>query len=194
MAYFLVLLLFPQSTDHIPVIVLVHHSFLLLLGPLLLYLHVQTLLHLLIQLATVFLLLMHQLLFELVPLYLMVSHLPLELLVIHVATLLLHGDCGDAVKESLYTLLSRIPLFLPAIVIRIDTRLVVVECTEIIVLLFLFSLLLAHYIFLVFRQDLLLLIPLLFKFDPLSLLLEFKLPMKLFDCHSVSLLLKRLML
>lgn len=97
-AHLLILLLFLQPTDHIPVIVLLYHSILLLLGPFLLYLHIQTLLHILIHLATVFLFLEHQLLLELVPLQLMVSHLPLELLIVHVAALLLHGDRGHAVK------------------------------------------------------------------------------------------------
>ena len=97
-AHLLILLLFLQPTDHIPVIVLLNHSILLLLGPFLLYLHIQTLLHILIHLAAVFLFLEHQLLLELVPLQLMVSHLPLELLIVHVAALLLHGDRGHAVK------------------------------------------------------------------------------------------------
>ena len=109
--------------------VLLYQSILLLLGLFLLYLHVQTLLHILIQLAAVFLLLEHQLLFELVPLYLMVTHLPLKLMIIQVATLLLHGDRGDAVKETLYALLSRVPLFLATVVIRVYSRFVVVECT-----------------------------------------------------------------
>ena len=176
-ANLLILLLFLHSTDHIPVKVLLYQSILLLLGLFLLYLHVQTLLHILIQLAAVFLLLEHQLLFELVPLYLMVTHLPLKLMIIQVATLLLHGNRGDAVKQTLYALLSRVPLFLATVVIRVYSRFVVVECTEVFKLLFLLSLLLAHYVFLVLREDPLLLLPLLLKFDPLSLLLEFDLPM-----------------
>jgi hypothetical protein len=81
-ANLLILLLLLHSTDHIPVKVLLYQSILLLLGLFLLYLHIQTLLHILIQLAAVFLLLEHQLLFELVPLYLMVTHLPLKLIII----------------------------------------------------------------------------------------------------------------
>jgi hypothetical protein len=173
----LILFLFLQTTDNIPVKVLLYQSILLLLCFFLLYLHVQTLLHLLVQLAAVFLLLEHQLLFELVPLLLMVTHLPLELMVIQVATLLLHGNRGDTVKESLYALLSRVPLFLPAVVIRVYSRFVVVECTEVVKLLFLLSLLFAHNVFLVLREHPLLLLPLLLKFDPLSLLLEFDLLM-----------------
>ena len=115
----LILLLFLQSTNHIPVKVLLYQSILLLLCLFLLYLHVQTLLHILVQLAAVFLLLEHQLLFELVPLLLMVTHLPLELMIIQVTTLLLHGHRGDTVQESLYALLSRVPLLLPAVVIRV---------------------------------------------------------------------------
>ena len=173
----LILLLFLQTTDHIPVKVLLYQSILLLLCLFLLYLHIQTLLHLFVQLAAVFLLLEHQLLFELVPLLLMVTHLPLELMVIQVATLLLHGDRGDTIQESLYALLSRMPLFLPAVVIRVDSRFVVVECTEVVKFLFLLSLLFAHKVFLILREHPLLLLPLLLKFDPLSLLLEFDLLM-----------------
>jgi len=94
----LILLLFLQPTDHIPMKVLLLHPILLLLGPLFLYLHIQTLLHVLIHLATVLLFLEHQLLLELVPLCLMVTQLPLELMIVHVATLLLDGDRGYAVK------------------------------------------------------------------------------------------------
>ena len=117
----LILLLFLQPTDNIPVMVLLYHSLLLLLGLLLLYLHIQALLHLFVHLASVLLFLEHQLLFELVPLHLMVSHLPLELMVIHVGTLVLYCDRGDTVEESLYALLSRMLLFLPAVVIRVDS-------------------------------------------------------------------------
>ena len=105
----------------------------------------------------------------------MVAHLPLELMIIQVTTLLLHGDRGDTVQKSLYALLSRMPLLLPAVVIRVYSRFVVVECTEVVKLLFLLSLLFAHYVFLVLREHPLLLLPLLLKLDPLSLLLEFDL-------------------
>lgn len=93
------------------------------------------------------------------------------------ATLLFYGDRGDSVKQTLYALLSRVSLFLATVVIRVYSRFVVVECTEVFKLLFLLSLLFAHYVFLVLREDPLLLLPLLLKFDPLSLLLEFDLPM-----------------
>jgi hypothetical protein len=86
------------------------------------------------------------------------------------------------------------PLLLPAVVIRVYSRFVVVECTEVVKLLFLLSLLFAHHVFLVLREHPLLLLPFLLKFDPLSLLLEFDLLMKLFDGQSVSLLLKSLIL
>lgn len=147
----LILLLFLQTTDHIPVKVLLYQSILLLLSLFLFYLHVQTLLHLLVQLAAVFLLLEHQLFFELVPLLLMITHLPLELMIIQVGTLLLHGNRGDTVQESLYALLSRMSLLLPPVVIRVNSRFVVVECTEVVKLLLLLSLLFAHYVFLVLR-------------------------------------------
>jgi len=87
-----------------------------------------------------------------------------------------------------------LPLFLPAVVIRVDSRLVVVERTEVVKLLLLLPLLFAHHVFLVLRQNPLLLLPLLLELDPLSLLLEFDLPVELFDGLSVSLLLEGLML